>query len=198
MRTGDKAPYLWIGPGNQMKVWKLESDRIDAVCKLTTSYILIQYRGNGRVETQREYGDSRGYAVGFEGLIDYIKALLPSNEVIGTAFRKKVPMYPELAIRELVANAIIHQDFFITGTGPMIEIFEDRMEITNPGLPLVDTARFLDSPPRSRNEALASFLRRIHICEERGSGVDKVVIQTELFQLPAPVFETTQEHVCVA
>jgi ATP-dependent DNA helicase RecG len=82
----------------------------------------------------------------------------------------------------------------VTGTGPLVEIFSDRMEITNPGRPLVDTQRFLDSPPRSRNEALASFMRRIGVCEERGSGIDKVVIQTELFQLPAPLFETTDDH----
>ena len=54
----------------------------------------------------------------------------------------------------------------------MIEIFEDRMEIMNPGVPLVDTQRFLDNPPRSRNETLASLMRRVGICEERGSGVD--------------------------
>lgn len=155
---------------------------------------LIQYRGNSRIETVRELEGNKGYAIGFEGLIDYLKTLLPSNEEIGKAFRKEVPMYPELAIRELVANAIIHQDFTVTGSGPMIEIFESRMEITNPGVPLVDTNRFLDSPPQSRNEALASFMRRIKVCEERGSGIDKVVFQTELYQLPAPVFEVTDHH----
>lgn len=80
----------------------------------------------------------------------------------------------------------------MTGSGPMIEIFADRMEITNPGLPLVKTERFLDTPPRSRNEALASLMRRAGICEERGSGVDKVVFQTEFYQLPAPIFETPE------
>ena len=155
---------------------------------------VIAYRGSGRVETIREQEGSRGYAAGFEGLIGFINGLLPSNEVIGQALRKTVPIYPELAIRELVANALIHQDFFVTGSGPMVEIFEDRMEITNPGLPLVETARFLDNPPRSRNEALASLMRRVGICEERGSGVDKVVSQTEFYQLPAPAFETTGEH----
>ncbi len=155
---------------------------------------LILYRGNSRVETVRELEGNKGYAIGFEGLIDYIKTLLPSNEEIGKAFRKEVPMYPELAIRELVANAIIHQDFSLTGTGPMIELFDSRIEISNPGIPLVDTDRFLDSPPQSRNEALASFLRRINICEERGTGVDKVVFQTELYQLPAPIFEVTDRH----
>ena len=155
---------------------------------------LILYRGNSRIETVREIPGNKGYAVGFEGLIDYLKTLLPSNEEIGKAFRKEEPMYPELAIRELVANAIIHQDFSITGTGPMIELFDTRMEITNPGVPLVATDRFLDSPPRSRNEALASFMRRVNICEERGTGIDKVVFQTELYQLPAPIFEVTDHH----
>ncbi|MGN0920199.1 MAG: ATP-binding protein [Cellvibrio sp.] len=155
---------------------------------------LIQYKGNSRIETVRELEGNKGYAVGFEGLIDYLKTLLPSNEEIGKAFRKEVPMYPELAIRELVANAIIHQDFSLTGTGPLIEVFDARMEIVNPGLPLVATERFLDSPPQSRNEAIASFMRRINICEERGSGIDKVVFQTELYQLPAPIFEVTEYH----
>ena len=155
---------------------------------------VVLYKGESRVETVREQEGGKGYAAGFEGLIGFVTSLLPSNEVIGQALRKQVPMFPELAIRELVANAIIHQDFHLTGTGPMVEIFAGRMEITNPGLPLVQTDRFLDSPPRSRNEALASFMRRIGVCEERGSGVDKVVIQTEIFQLPAPLFETTGEH----
>lgn len=155
---------------------------------------LVMYKGNSRIETVREIEGNKGYASGFEGLIDYLKTLLPSNEEIGKAFRKEVPMYPELAIRELVANAIIHQDFSVSGTGPMIEVFEKRMEITNPGIPLVATERFLDSPPQSRNEALASFMRRVNICEERGSGIDKVVFQTEIYQLPAPVFEVTANH----
>ena len=103
-------------------------------------------------------------------------------------------MYPEIAVRELVANALIHQDFAISGTGPMVEIFPDRIEITNPGTPLIDTLRFIDEPPRSRNQALASLIRRVNICEERGSGVDKVVFQVELFQLPAPDFQVTATH----
>lgn len=155
---------------------------------------LILYKGNSRVITIRELEGSKGYAVGFENLIEYIKTLLPENEEIGKAFRKQVPMFPDLSIRELVANALIHQDFSITGTGPMIEIFDSRMEITNPGVPLVATERFLDAPPQSRNEALASFMRRINICEERGTGIDKVITESELYQLPAPSFELSDQH----
>ncbi|NMC99836.1 MAG: transcriptional regulator [Bacteroidales bacterium] len=150
---------------------------------------VILYKGKGRIETQKEQIGSKGYASGFEGLIGFVTALIPSNEIIGKAFRKNAPMYPEIAIRELIANALIHQDFFETGSGPMVEIFEDRVEITNPGEPLVSIDRFIDTPPKSRNEVLASLMRRFRICEERGSGIDKVVFQTELYQLPAPLFE---------
>jgi len=155
---------------------------------------VIQYKDNTKFQTTKEIVGNKGYAVGFEGLIEYINNMLPSNEVIKQAFRENKTMYPELSIREIVANAIIHQDFFATGSSVMIEIFANRFEVTNPGTPLVDTERFLDSPPKSRNEAIASFMRRIGICEERGSGVDKIVIQTELYQLPAPIFETNGDH----
>jgi len=153
---------------------------------------VIQYRGTGRLETRKEEVGSKGYASGFEGLIEFINGLLPSNEVIEQALRRTVPMFPELAVRELVANALIHQDFFVTGAGPMVEIFDDRIEITSPGEPLVDTQRFVDTPPKSRNEVLASLMRRAGICEERGSGIDKVVFQVEYFQLPAPLFEVPE------
>lgn len=150
---------------------------------------IIEYRGTGRLETLREHEGAKGYAAGFAELMDYIHARLPTHEENGRAFQRSMPEFPPLAVRELVVNALIHQDFATTGTGPMVEIFEGRVEITNPGEPLVQTERFLDSQPVSRNEALASLMRRFDICEERGSGIDKVVAEVERFQLPAPTFE---------
>ena len=150
---------------------------------------LIRYRGSGRMDAEREQEGSKGYASGFNGLVSHIRAWTPSNELLGPAFRREVPMFPPVAIRELVANALIHQDFSISGAGPMIEIFDRRLEISNPGEPLIDTRRFLDSQPRSRNERLAGIMRRLSICEERGTGIDRVVDAVEAFALPAPVFE---------
>ncbi len=156
---------------------------------------VIVYKGKSRITpASKEQIGGRGYANGFEGLISYINGLLPENEIMGQALRRTVPMYPELAVRELVANAIIHQNFFAQGTSPMVEIFDDRMEITNPGTPLIEKERFIDHPPISRNESLASFMRRVGVCEERGSGYDKVVAQTEFYQLPAPEIEIYDNH----
>lgn len=155
---------------------------------------IVQYRGKSRLETLKEVVCSKGYAVGFESLIGQIDSFLPSSEVIEHGIRRTVLGFPRPAVRELVANALIHQDFFNTGTDPMVEIFEGRIEITNPGAPLVDSKRFVDASPCSRNESLASFMRRIGICEERGTGWDKVVSQSELFQLSAPLVETGSHY----
>lgn len=154
---------------------------------------VIRYGGVDRLATTREQIGGKGYAAGFEGLIDYVSAFFPANEAIGVALRTTTPLYPPLAIRELIANALIHQDFAITGAGPIVEVFDDRVEISNPGVPIVDPARLVDTPPRSRNEALAGLMRRMGICEERGSGWDKVAFEVEFHQLPAPEVVTTAD-----
>ncbi|MEQ8850503.1 MAG: ATP-binding protein [Phycisphaerales bacterium] len=150
---------------------------------------VIIYQGDDRVTIKRQQTGNRGYATGFEGLIRYISDQLPETVEIGPALRKSTPTLPEVAIRELVANALIHQDLSVTGAGPMIEIFASRIELTNPGEPLVPIQRFADMPPRSRNERTASLMRRMGMCEELGSGIDRVLMLVEAGQLPAPDFQ---------
>lgn len=155
---------------------------------------VIIHQNPRHTEHLREMTGNKGYAVGFNGLIGSLKILLPAEEVMDGILRREVETFPEPALRELIANALIHQDFSLTGTGPMIEVFDDRVEITNPGTPLVAAEDFLHTPPRSRNEGIASLMRRTGFCEERGSGIRRVVWETELHRLPPPLFETWPEH----
>lgn len=147
---------------------------------------IVQYDGLHRMNMTRQEIHDTGYVVGFESLVKYIEALTPSRERIVGALREKQSTYPTIAIREVVASALIHQDFSISGAGPVVEVFQNRIEITNPGTPLVDINRIIDNPPKSRNEKLAALMRRLRICEELGTGWDKIVFNTELFMLPAP------------
>jgi ATP-dependent DNA helicase RecG len=148
---------------------------------------LVQYEGKNKLNMLKEQTGGKGYATGFEGLMTFLRGLLPANEVIEQALRREVTQYPMLALRELIVNALIHQDFRERGNGPMIEVYADRIEISNPGKPIIDTDRFIDEF-QSRNEGLASAMRRIGLCEEVGSGIDKVVHHCEIYQLPAPDF----------
>jgi predicted HTH transcriptional regulator len=147
---------------------------------------LIRYRGTNKVETIEEVPVQGGYAVVFESLVSDLRRMLPRSEVIQQALRVETTVYPEIALRELIANALIHQDFSVAGTGPMVELFDDRIEITNPGalLPGKQPDRLIGTTPRSRNEQLASSFRRFRICEERGTGFEKVVQAIELYGLP--------------
>ncbi|MDR1936877.1 MAG: putative DNA binding domain-containing protein [Tannerellaceae bacterium] len=65
---------------------------------------VIVYKGKSKVETIREQSGSKGYAIGFDGLVTWINSQLPANEEIGKVLRTESRMYPEIAIRELVAN----------------------------------------------------------------------------------------------
>jgi predicted HTH transcriptional regulator len=147
---------------------------------------VIRYAGANKVDAVGEVVIQKGYAIGFEALIDYLKQLLPQSEVIKQSLRHQVTVYPEIALRELIANALIHQDFTISGAGPLIEIFADRITITNPGglLPGKQLDRLIGTTPQSRNEALAFAFRKYRICEERGTGFQKVITAIELFGLP--------------
>lgn len=157
---------------------------------------VVVYTGTSKLETRLDQTGSRGYAVGFQGLVRFVMNQLPQNEVIEDALRKEVKLVPEIVIRELVANALIHQDFAIGGASVMVEIYSNRVEISSPGEPVVPVERFIDGY-QSRNERLADLMRRMHICEEKSSGIDKVIHAVEAFQLPAPDFRAGHRRTIV-
>jgi predicted HTH transcriptional regulator len=151
---------------------------------------VVVYAGESKLDTRLDQTGGRGYAVGFQDLVHFVMSQLPQNEVIEDALRKEVKLVPDVVMRELIANALIHQDFRIPGAGVMIEIYSNRIEISNPGEPLVPVERFIDGY-QSRNERLADLMRRMGICEEKSSGIDRVVQAAEVYQLPAPDFRAT-------
>ena len=148
---------------------------------------VVVFDGESKMQTKSDITGDKGYAVGFEGLVDYVMGQLPQNEVIEGALRKEVKLVPKVVIRELLANALIHQDMDMGGASPVVEIYSNRVEISNPGEPIVPVERFIDGY-QSRNERLADLMRRFGICEEKSSGIDRVIEAAEILQLPAPDF----------
>ncbi len=157
---------------------------------------VIAYAGESKLQTLSDITGEKGYAVGFTGLVRYVMGKLPQNEVIEGALRKEVKLLPEVVVRELLANALIHQDFDLGGASPVVEVFSNRVEISNPGEPIVPVDRFIDGY-LSRNERLADLMRRLGICEEKSSGIDRVVEAAELMQLPAPEFLISHKRTIV-
>lgn len=118
---------------------------------------VIRYDGPSPISPSRSKTFFSGYAK-LDQALEYVEALLPEQEVIQGARRVTLRMFPHMALRELLANMLIHQDFSITGTGPMICIFDGRIEFTNPGSSLVDVARLLNDPPSFAQQKKGSYL----------------------------------------
>src|SRR5262249_46712498 len=132
---------------------------------------VVQYAGRDKSRSAFERQAKWGYAAGFANMLRWLMRRLPTEERYVNGVRRVLPRYPEIALREIIANALIHQDFTVSGTGPLIEIYSDRMEVSNPGNSLIEPDRLLDER-RSRNEKLASLMRDLGLCEERGGGLD--------------------------
>lgn len=147
----------------------------------------LKYAENDRVTAVVEHFETRGYGLCFEETISLIQGHVGVQEIIEGGRRETRPLYPPTAIREFLANALVHQDLTESGVQITVEVFADRMEIRNPGLPLIDVTRFVDDS-RSRNPELAEIMRLAGICEVRGSGVDRALTQIESLLRPAPEF----------
>ena len=162
----------------------------------TKSARVIKYAGTDKRQSTDEAEGTMGYAVGFRNMLRFITKSLPTVEKYKEGVRIREPVFPATAIREVVANALIHQDLSITGTGPVIELYADRIEVTNPGNSLIEVDRIIDER-RSRNEKLASAMRNLGLCEERGGGLDKAIIEIEEKSLPAPEFNSSERSMRV-
>lgn len=154
--------------------------------------IVRKYIGeNNRQQVFEQHG-AYGYAVGFEGLVDFVMNITSTEDI--KVKRESIPTYPRIAIREFIANALVHQDFGITGMPVTIEIFSNRISITNAGAPLNDINRLIDLPPQSRNEELAQMMFTLGICERRGSGIDRAIAAIEEMLLPPVKFTKSEQH----
>lgn len=177
----------------------LFANNLDKFPKLRRKSIrLTVYQGNNKNVIAHDYKGSKGYAIGFTGLIAVIKKISPPwvEEISSTGLRSHKYILPEIALREIIANALIHQDFSTINSGPVIEIFDNRIEVINPGSLKMDKLRIVDTQ-YSVNEKLSEFMNIINICEEKGSGIDRAINDTEEKSLPPIKIEETLNAVRV-
>lgn len=94
-------------------------------------------------------------------------------------YREELPDYPERAVTEAIANAIIHRDYMQMGSEIHIDMYDDRLEIYSPGGmldgSLVQLLNPLTVPSKRRNPLLADFFSRLGLMERRGSGMKKII-----------------------
>ncbi|HLE09872.1 MAG: hypothetical protein A2504_10860 [Bdellovibrionales bacterium RIFOXYD12_FULL_39_22] len=151
---------------------------------------LVEYKGTTKMSARRDKTFNHGYSLSLDRIVSTLIDWLPYTEKISRASVICESLIPEIAIREIVANAIIHRDYNVTNAYILIELFTDRVEISNPGglLPEITIDRLIDHPSRTRNEVLSDLMRKLHFAEERGSGIDKAVMAMEINGHPSIKF----------
>lgn len=147
---------------------------------------VVRYAGKASFEILDDEVFYGGYALSLPKAEEYIAARIPKREAIDGAFRRVVSAYPQRAIRELLSNTVIHQDLSDMTEGPLVMIYENRIEFSNPGTTLIPVARLLNAQPKTRNMNLVNLMRQMDLCEEGGTGWDLAVASCEAMHIAAP------------
>lgn len=131
-----------------------------------------------------------------EEIIAFIERNSKKEAVIGKIRRIDIPQFPGEAVRELVINALVHSDYSLKGVHIQIAIFSDRLEITNPGgLPFGQTMeKAISGYSRLRNRVIGRVFRELHLIEQWGSGLQRVIAICHKMGLKPPSFEEKDTH----
>lgn len=131
------------------------------------------YAGADRASGDILVGDAKGRLVEqTQRALGWMEAL-GRTETYDGVFRQERPLIPRKALREALVNAVAHRDYALTGASVMLEVFSDRVEVTSPGtLPYRMTPETVKkgSPPRSRNEWMATAMVDYRLMKRRGRG----------------------------
>lgn len=155
---------------------------------------IMRFAGPDRLDLLDKQEFKEGYALSIGRAESYIMQVTPSREELDGVFRRVKHDYPKRAVRELTANMAIHQDLAATDSGPLVQMFNNRIEFGNPGASLIKPDRMLNAQPKTRNESLASLLRQMDICEESGSGWDLIIAACESEHILPPHIESDDDN----
>jgi len=123
--------------------------------------------------------------------IEWLKGKLQvAYEMEGTGPRKETWEIPLSVFKESIINALSHRDYYEQGASIMIEMYDDRVEITNPGDLLPVVAKNFGRKSLSRNPLIFGLFTRMHLVEHIGSGIPRMKKDMLDAGLPEPIFET--------
>ncbi|MCH8554089.1 MAG: putative DNA binding domain-containing protein, partial [Schleiferiaceae bacterium] len=128
----------------------------------------------------------------YEQAMQWLKGKLNVRyEIEGGGPRKEHWEIPETAFREAIVNALAHRDYYDKGAKITIELFDDRVEISNPGgLTSAIKPEEFGKRSHSRNPLIFGLFARIRLVEQIGSGIGRIQSAMIRARLPMPEFKT--------
>ncbi len=151
---------------------------------------LLAFKGTDKVDIYDRHDIKDDLLTQFNEAILFIQKHLNRRSEIKGVNRKDIYEIPLEPLREAVANALMHRDYNVRGTSVNVEIFDDRVEIVNPGGITFPKADFGKISVR-RNEIISDLFSRMDKCERAGSGIKRMRNEMLNAGLEKPKFEVT-------
>src|SRR3990167_5180975 len=124
-------------------------------------------------------------------IIAFVQRNTKLGAEIGPSIRKTISEYPPVVVKEAITNALIHMDYSAAGSQTQVAIFDDRIEITNPGaLPFgLNMEDALQGVSQLRNRVIGRCFRELELIELWGSGLKRMISQCQKSGIAIPRFE---------
>lgn len=162
----------------------------------TLTIVVTQYPGTSKVGTRVDetYLDNREFygpvRKQFDDALLFILSKVPLRGRIGDkGIRSDEYLIPEIALRETLANAIVHRDYSVFSSRVQIDIYQDRIEFINPGRSLVPLEDLENTPSVTRNPLLMNYLRETGVTEQLARGIRTIKHELRSAGLQEPKFE---------
>jgi ATP-dependent DNA helicase RecG len=165
---------------------------------INSKVVCVNYRTNEKVDILDKKIFDNGIINNIEEAINYVKKHIDLKFEIKTAKRKEIPQFPEAAFREAIVNAVMHRDYFDKSGDVMIEIFRNKIWVSNPGglvkwLKPEDFGRY----SRPRNPLIAELLSKTEYVEKVGSGINRIRTAVNEAGLPEVIFEYNSSFITI-
>ena len=161
---------------------------------------IVSYSGNDNltpVVCDKEFKE--GIVEAFKSVYRELNGLIPGRERIDPESGRRLIEFsiPKAVLREVLCNAFAHQDLSSEDDGILVEIYKNRVEITNSGKPVLDQLHFLDGGPVTKNEKIFTEMKNLGLVDGQGHGWRKIVKELESRSLPAPGIKVRKNSITV-
>jgi predicted HTH transcriptional regulator len=150
-----------------------------------------RFKGTNSTEFLDNLETGSGLINAVDEVIEFIRRHTRQGLEIGATSHKVIPEYPEIALREAVINAIVHADYAIKGMSIRVGIYDDRIEISNPGsLPFgISMENIFSGISKLRNRVIGRVFHELRLIEQWGTGISRIKETCHIANLPEPRFE---------
>ena len=153
-----------------------------------------RFRGNNDLIFQNNKNLTKNIVEQVVGALEFVLNNIQIHSKINGLVREDYYEIPKNALREAITNSVLHREYMMMDSSIFIRIFDDRIEIESPGLPLgLNMSDVTSGRSVIRNQVIAAVFKTIGFIERYGTGIHRMIAECEQSNIPRPEFTTNEE-----